>query len=339
MSASSVPDTVARDFEARTRAWEEERLSPLATPSYPAEREHAGGADCRLRTPFQRDRDRIVHSKAFRRLKHKTQVFIAPEGDHYRTRLTHTLEATQISRTVARALRLNEDLVGGDRARARPRAPAVRPHRRGRCSTPACASASAAASATTSTRCGSWTPGARRRAGSTSPTPVRDGILRHSSGARRAGDARGQDRPARRPHRLHQPRHRRRAAGRRAGRGGPAGRGDRGARRDGVRAHRHARARPRRALRGGRATSCRARRSATRCCGCARSCSTTSTWAEQARREHARIETVLRTLFDHYCTEPPELPVGVPGGVAAGARDRLPGGHDRPLLHPRLHRR
>ena len=63
-----------------------------------------------MRTPFQRDRDRIVHSKAFRRLKHKTQVFIAPEGDHYRTRLTHTLEASGISRTVARALGLNEDL-------------------------------------------------------------------------------------------------------------------------------------------------------------------------------------------------------------------------------------
>jgi dGTPase len=67
--------------------------------------------DCSLRTPLQRDRDRIVHCKAFRRLKHKTQVFVAPEGDHYRTRLTHTLEVTQISRTVARALRLNEDLV------------------------------------------------------------------------------------------------------------------------------------------------------------------------------------------------------------------------------------
>jgi dGTPase len=66
--------------------------------------------ECSLRSPFQRDRDRIVHCKAFRRLKHKTQVFIAPEGDHYRTRLTHTLEACGISRTVARALRLNEDL-------------------------------------------------------------------------------------------------------------------------------------------------------------------------------------------------------------------------------------
>jgi dGTPase len=88
----------------------EDQLSPLATPSYPARREREE-EECTLRTPFQRDRDRIVHSKAFRRLKHKTQVFVAPEGDHYRTRLTHTLEATQISRTVARALRLNEDLV------------------------------------------------------------------------------------------------------------------------------------------------------------------------------------------------------------------------------------
>ena len=65
---------------------------------------------CTIRTPYQRDRDRIVHSKAFRRLKHKTQVFIAPEGDHYRTRLTHTLEVSGIARTAARALRMNEDL-------------------------------------------------------------------------------------------------------------------------------------------------------------------------------------------------------------------------------------
>ncbi len=66
---------------------------------------------CDLRTDFQRDRDRIIHSKAFRRLKHKTQVFVTPEGDHYRTRLTHTLEVSQIARTIARCLRLNEDLV------------------------------------------------------------------------------------------------------------------------------------------------------------------------------------------------------------------------------------
>ncbi len=100
---------VADAFAARVRAQEAELLSPLATPSYPAARVQPE-QECGLRTPFQRDRDRIVHSKAFRRLKHKTQVFVAPEGDHYRTRLTHTLEVTQVSRTVARALRLNEDL-------------------------------------------------------------------------------------------------------------------------------------------------------------------------------------------------------------------------------------
>ena len=88
----------------------DDRLSPLAAPSYPALRAEPE-EECTLRTPFQRDRDRIVHCKAFRRLKHKTQVFVAPEGDHYRTRLTHTLETTQISRTVGRALGLNEDLV------------------------------------------------------------------------------------------------------------------------------------------------------------------------------------------------------------------------------------
>jgi dGTPase len=66
--------------------------------------------ECPVRTVFQQDRDRIIHSKSFRRLKHKTQVFIIPEGDHYRTRLTHTLEVAQIARTIARALRLNEDL-------------------------------------------------------------------------------------------------------------------------------------------------------------------------------------------------------------------------------------
>jgi dGTPase len=96
-------------LEERVRAWEAEFHSSLATPSYPARRQ-AEEPDSPLRTPFQRDRDRIVHSKAFRRLKHKTQVFVAPEGDHYRTRLTHTLEACGIARTVARALGLNEDL-------------------------------------------------------------------------------------------------------------------------------------------------------------------------------------------------------------------------------------
>jgi dGTPase len=101
---------VAVSFAERIRGREERDLSPRATRSYPAVRARPE-PDCGLRTPFQRDRDRIVHSKAFRRLKHKTQVFVAPSGDHYRTRLTHTLEVTQISRTVARALALNEDLV------------------------------------------------------------------------------------------------------------------------------------------------------------------------------------------------------------------------------------
>jgi dGTPase len=101
---------VAQRFAERVRAREARDLSPLAIPSYPAVRTRDEPA-CGLRTPFQRDRDRIVHCKAFRRLKHKTQVFVAPTGDHYRTRLTHTLEVTQVSRTVARALRLNEDLV------------------------------------------------------------------------------------------------------------------------------------------------------------------------------------------------------------------------------------
>src|SRR4051812_49460478 len=90
-------------------AFERTLLSPPAARSYPARRAVAED-DSPLRTPFQRDRDRIVHSKAFRRLKHKTQVFISPEGDHYRTRLTHTLEVVGIARTVARALALNEDL-------------------------------------------------------------------------------------------------------------------------------------------------------------------------------------------------------------------------------------
>jgi dGTPase len=96
-------------FADRVQRIEEEQLSSLAERSYPALRERSE-PDSAHRTPFQRDRDRIVHTTAFRRLKHKTQVFVAPEGDHYRTRLTHTLEACGIARNVARALRLNEDL-------------------------------------------------------------------------------------------------------------------------------------------------------------------------------------------------------------------------------------
>lgn len=85
-------------------------LSPLAALSQNTRGRERPEEECPLRTPYQRDRDRIIHCKAFRRLKHKTQVFLSPQGDHYRTRLTHTLEVAQIARTIARALRMNEDL-------------------------------------------------------------------------------------------------------------------------------------------------------------------------------------------------------------------------------------
>ena len=88
----------------------EDALSPYATRSTQSRGRETPEPPSHLRTEFQRDRDRIIHSKAFRRLKHKTQVFIAPSGDHYVTRLTHTLEVSQIARTIARALDLNEDL-------------------------------------------------------------------------------------------------------------------------------------------------------------------------------------------------------------------------------------
>jgi dGTPase len=106
-----VAGRVAEAFEQRVREHEERWLSPLAVRSYETRGRIREEDECRLRTPFQRDRDRILHSKPFRRLKGKTQVFIDPAGDHYRTRMTHTLETTGIARGVARALRLNEDLV------------------------------------------------------------------------------------------------------------------------------------------------------------------------------------------------------------------------------------
>ncbi|MFR3727285.1 deoxyguanosinetriphosphate triphosphohydrolase [Lacrimispora sp.] len=93
-----------------TEQWEEAYLSPYASFSKDSRGRERVEDSCDIRTVYQRDRDRIIHCKAFRRLKHKTQVFLAPEGDHYRTRLTHTLEVSQIARTIAKSLRMNEDL-------------------------------------------------------------------------------------------------------------------------------------------------------------------------------------------------------------------------------------
>ena len=105
-----MSETPTANIRIQQEELERKSLSPYAKLSA----ESAGRAKpedkCPIRTDFQRDRDRIIHCKAFRRLKHKTQVFIDPEEDHYRTRLTHTLEVAQIARTIARALRLNEDL-------------------------------------------------------------------------------------------------------------------------------------------------------------------------------------------------------------------------------------
>ncbi len=97
---------IRETYEAREAEW----LSPRACLSARSRDRERPLEPCAIRTAFQRDRDRIIHCKAFRRLKFKTQVFLAPEGDHYRTRLTHTLEVAQVARTMARALRLNEDL-------------------------------------------------------------------------------------------------------------------------------------------------------------------------------------------------------------------------------------
>jgi dGTPase len=108
---AEIAGHTVQSFEQLVRAHEERWLSPLGFRSYESRGRAREEEPCGVRTPFQRDRDRLVHSKPFRRLKGKTQVFIDPEGDHYRTRMTHTLETTAISRVVARALRLNEDLV------------------------------------------------------------------------------------------------------------------------------------------------------------------------------------------------------------------------------------
>lgn len=111
MTDEPVLNELSNDIRKRIESWELEQLAPQAAKSARSKgRERPEKNECQIRTDFQRDRDRIIHCKSFRRLKHKTQVFLAPEGDHYRTRLTHTLEVSQISRTIARSLMLNEDL-------------------------------------------------------------------------------------------------------------------------------------------------------------------------------------------------------------------------------------
>ncbi|MEA4971458.1 MAG: deoxyguanosinetriphosphate triphosphohydrolase [Candidatus Pelethousia sp.] len=100
----------SEDFRLHLEALEDKLLSPYAARAAKSRGRERPLADCPVRTAYMRDRDRIIHCKSFRRLKHKTQVFLSPVGDHYRTRLTHTLEVNQIARTIARGLRLNEDL-------------------------------------------------------------------------------------------------------------------------------------------------------------------------------------------------------------------------------------
>ena len=270
-------------FRERIEPLEDEWLSPLATRSYPAVREEPE-PDSDHRTPFQRDRDRIVHSKPFRRLKHKTQVFISPEGDHYRTRLTHTLEACGIARGVARALGLNEDLteaisLGHDLGHP-----------------PFGHTGEEVLDACVRERGGS---GFRHNEHSLRvvdvlerlnlTAPVRDGILRHT-GDEPPETLEGRivrlvDRVAYINHDIDDAIR----AGVLALRG-PAARRDRAARLDRVGADRDAGGGPAAALRGRRRTSSRARRWAARCCACARSCSSASTSAS-ARRPSGRASS------------------------------------------------
>ena len=224
-------NTIRQQLEAREHAM----LAPQATFSDATRGAHVPEPEDPIRPAFQRDRDRVVHSKAFRRLKHKTQVFFSPAGDHYRTRLTHTLEVSQIARTLAKVLRLHEELTeaialahdlghtpfghAGERVLDK-LVPGGFSH------------------ATQSLRIVEVLE--QGGEGLNLTYEVRQGISTHSKGkhglpinvpARRArGHARGADRSRRRHHRLRQPRHRRRDACRRAGPGRPAGLGRRGAR-------------------------------------------------------------------------------------------------------------
>jgi dGTPase len=302
---------VAEAFEARVRAWEAERLSPAATRSYPAERARPE-EDCALRTPFQRDRDRIVHSKAFRRLKHKTQVFVAPEGDHYRTRLTHTLEATQVSRTVARALRLNEDLVeaiGLGHDLGHPPFGHIGEEVLDRCVRERFAERGGFRHNEHSLRVVERLE--RDGQGLNLTAPVRDGILRHSSGAGEPATLEGRivrlvDRIAYINHDIDD-----------ALRAGVLGEeelpseeiailGATGSERIDALVHDLVEQSERAGdiVQGEEVGSAMDR---------LRTFMFERVYlGERARQEHAKIATVLQTLFAHYCTDPPDLPAGVP---------------------------
>ncbi len=265
-----------------------------------------------VRTPFQRDRDRIVHSKAFRRLKHKTQVFIAPEGDHYRTRLTHTLETGCIARTVSRALGLNEDLteaigLGHDLGHP-PFGHIGEEALDGRCR-----SAPGGAFATTSTRCGWWRCWSVTGEGLNLTDEVRDGILNHTGSSKpatlegrvvrlvdrvayinhdiddamRAGIITTDDLPAEEIALL-----------------GPTG----AARidtlvRDIVDAHA-----------GERAISRSRTRSAARCFAFASSCSSAFTWARRRALSTSGCSGRCRALFEHYLEHPDAVPARLADG-------------------------
>ena len=302
-----------------------------ATPSYPAVRREPE-PDSAMRTPFQRDRDRIVHSKAFRRLKHKTQVFIAPEGDHYRTRLTHTIETCGIARTVARALGLNEDLAEAIGLGPRPRASAVRAHRRGGARRGAAGEGGAELPPQPAVAAGRRRAGARRaraqphRAGARrDPQPHRVGAADRRSRGGSCGSSTGSRTSTT-------------TSTTRCGRGSsppddlPAAEiellGPTGAQRIDTLAQdiveRVAQGGGHRPERGDRAR---------RCCVLRKFMFERVYLGEEARSEHERVQRTVRGLFDHYVEHPDEVPEGADGRRRDPADHRLHRRDDRPVLH------